>query len=69
MVMRMNKRLTATSERIATGLLLLIVAAILPVMAAEPDKERLQELLYGEALFLSHQKDYLTAIARLQLAE
>ncbi len=67
--MRMNKHLTAASAHIATGILLLVFVASLPVMAAEPDSERLQELLYGEALFLSHQQDYLTAIARLQLAE
>ncbi|MEH6636211.1 MAG: tetratricopeptide repeat protein [Halioglobus sp.] len=34
-----------------------------------PGSERLQELLYGEALFHSHQQDYITAISRLQLAE
>jgi tetratricopeptide (TPR) repeat protein len=68
MVMLMNKRLAATSGRIASSLLLLLVVAILPVMATEPDSERLQELLYGEALFLLHQQDYLTAITRLQLA-
>ena len=67
--MRMNKHLTAASAHIATGIALLVFVATLPVMAAKPDSERLQELLYGEALFLSHQQDYLTAIARLQLAE
>ena len=41
----------------------------LSVAAAEQDSGRLQELLYGEALFLSHQQDYLSAISRLQLAE
>jgi tetratricopeptide (TPR) repeat protein len=69
MVMRMNKRLTAAAERIMTTLLLLVVVASSPALAVEPDNERLQELLYGEALFLSHQQDYSTAIARLQLAE
>lgn len=50
--------------------LLLVVAGIsLPATAVEPDAARLQELLYGEALFLSHQQDYLAAITRLQLAE
>ena len=33
------------------------------------DAGRLQELLYGEALFHSHQQDYLAAINRLQLAQ
>jgi tetratricopeptide (TPR) repeat protein len=69
MVMLMIKRLTAISKRITTGILLLLVVATLPVMAAKPDSEGLQQLLYGEALFLSHQQDYLTAIVRLQLAE
>jgi len=41
----------------------------LPVAAVEQDDERLQELLYGEALFHSHQQDYLTAITRLELVE
>jgi len=41
----------------------------LSVAAAEQDSGRLQELLYGEALFLSQQQDYLSAISRLQLAE
>lgn len=41
----------------------------LPAAAAEQDAGRLQELLYGEALFHSHQQDYLSAITRLQLVE
>jgi tetratricopeptide (TPR) repeat protein len=51
--------------------LLLIAAAwmTLPVAAVEQDKERLQDLLYGEALFLSRQQDYLSAITRLQQVE
>jgi len=40
-----------------------------PAVAVEPDSERLQQLLYGEALFHSHQQDYMSAINRLQLAE
>ena len=68
MVTLMNKRLTAISRRITTDILLLLAVATLPVMAAGPDSEGLQQLLYGEALFLSHQQDYLTAITRLQLA-
>jgi tetratricopeptide (TPR) repeat protein len=39
------------------------------VAAAEPDPERLQELLYGEALFHAHQQDYLSAITHLQRLE
>ena len=45
------------------------VGLTLSVTAAEPDSGRLQELLYGEALFHSHQQNYLAAITRLQLAE
>jgi tetratricopeptide (TPR) repeat protein len=45
------------------------VGTTLSVTAAEQDTGRLQELLYGEALFHSHQQDYLSAITRLQLAE
>ncbi|MGB5338437.1 MAG: tetratricopeptide repeat protein [Gammaproteobacteria bacterium] len=50
---------------------LLIVAAGMssPAAAAAQDAEHLQELLYGEALFYSHQQDYLSAITRLQLIE
>ncbi|MDX2456043.1 MAG: tetratricopeptide repeat protein [Gammaproteobacteria bacterium] len=43
------------------------VSVLSPAIAR--DDERLQELLYGEALFLSHQQDYLSAISRLQMAE
>ena len=50
-------------------LLCAAVGVTLPVAAADQDDERLQQLLYGEALFLSHQQDYLSAISRLQLAE
>ncbi|GMQ86868.1 MAG: hypothetical protein BMS9Abin08_0066 [Gammaproteobacteria bacterium] len=35
----------------------------------ENDSGRLQELLYGEALFNFHQQDYFSAITRLQLAD
>jgi tetratricopeptide (TPR) repeat protein len=55
------------------GLLLCLpfaaIAMSLPATAAEQDDGRLQELLYGEALFHSHQQDYLSAINRLQMAE
>ena len=37
--------------------------------APESHPGRLQELLYGEALFYFNQKDYFSAITRLQLAE
>ena len=50
-------------------LLFAAVAMVLPAVAVGPDAGRLQELLYGEALFLSHQQDYLSAITRLQMAE
>jgi tetratricopeptide (TPR) repeat protein len=36
---------------------------------ADDRASRLQELLYGEALFYSNQKDYVSAISRLELAE
>ena len=64
--MRMPERLTAISKYILTAVLMLVV---MPAMAVGQDSERLQELLYGEALFLSHEQDYLGAIARLQLTE
>ena len=59
-------------EKLRGLLMTLLCAAVgvtLPVAAADQDDERLQQLLYGEALFHSHQHDYLTAITRLQLAE
>ena len=52
-----------------TGLLYAVASVALPVTAVEQDPGRLQELLYGEALFLSHQQDYVSAITRLQMAE
>lgn len=49
---------------------LLVMAGLsLSVPAVDQDDGRLQELLYGEALFHAHQRDYLSAIARLQLLE
>ncbi len=45
------------------------VGVTLSAAAVEQDSGRLQELLYGEARFLSQQQDYLSAISRLQLAE
>ena len=65
----MQKRPT---EKLRTQLCYLLLAAVSmssPVSLAEQDAGRLQELLYGEALFHSHQQDYLSAISRLQLAE
>ena len=50
-------------------LLCAAVGVSLPAAAADQDDERLQQLLYGEALFHAHQQDYLSAITRLQLAE
>ena len=51
------------------GMLCLLTGSASPALAAEPDNARLQELLYGEALFHSEQQDYLSAISRLQQAE
>jgi tetratricopeptide (TPR) repeat protein len=59
-------------EKLRGLIMMLLCAAVgvtLPATAADQDDERLQQLLYGEALFLSHQQDYLSAISRLQLAE
>lgn len=59
-------------EKLRGLLMTLLCAAVgvtLPAAAADQDDERLQQLLYGEALFYSHQQDYLSAITRLQLAE
>jgi tetratricopeptide (TPR) repeat protein len=67
--MLMHNRLLETPGRTARALLMLAAAVVMPALATDQDSERLQELLYGEALFLSHQQDYLTAITRLQLAE
>jgi tetratricopeptide (TPR) repeat protein len=50
-------------------LLCVAVCITLTATAMAQDDEHLQQLLYGEALFLSHQQDYLSAISRLQLAE
>ena len=50
-------------------LLIACTGMAFPAVAVEPDTERLQQLLYGEALFHSHQQDYMSAINRLQLAE
>jgi len=50
-------------------LLCAAVGMVLPAAAMAQDEEGLQQLLYGEALFLSQQQDYLSAISRLQLAE
>jgi tetratricopeptide (TPR) repeat protein len=50
-------------------LLFLAVGVTLPAAATDQDAGRLQELLYGEALFHSHQQDYMAAITRLQMVE
>ena len=67
--MLMSPRLIAVAVSIISAVLLLTLAASAPLLAAEQDSARLQQLLYGEALFLSRQQDYLTAITRLQQAE
>lgn len=48
---------------------LIFVSIHLAAATEAQDAARLQELLYGEALFHSHQQDYLSAISRLQMAE
>ncbi len=50
-------------------LLFAAAGVTLPAAAVDQDAGRLQELFYGEALFHSHQQDYLSAITRLQLVE
>jgi len=50
-------------------LLFAVTCVTLPVAAVEQDDRSLQDLLYGEALFHSHQQEYLSAITRLQLVE
>ncbi len=60
----------AAKLRVILGFLTLVTASFqLQAATDTPDGERLQELLYGEALFHSHQQDYLKAISRLELAE
>jgi tetratricopeptide (TPR) repeat protein len=48
---------------------LVAVSINLSAATAAQDTARLQELLYGEAMFHSQQQDYLAAISHLQLAE
>lgn len=67
--MAMKNRLLEMLRGFPAALLCATVGVTLPAAAADQGDERLQELLYGEALFHSHQQDYLTAITRLQLAE
>jgi tetratricopeptide (TPR) repeat protein len=50
-------------------LLLVAVSMNFSLNVGAQDSARLGELLYGEALFHSHQQDYLSAISRLQMAE
>jgi tetratricopeptide (TPR) repeat protein len=69
MVAPMINRSVETLRGLLMMLLCAAVGVTLPVAATNQDDERLQQLLYGEALFLSHQQDYLSAISRLQLAE
>ncbi len=65
----MQKRSTEKIRSLLRRLLFAVVSICLPATAAEQNAGRLQELLYGEALFHSHQKDYLSAISRLQLVQ
>ena len=48
---------------------LVVVSINLSAATAQQDAARLQELLYGEAVFHSQQQDYLAAISRLQMSE
>jgi len=64
-----NRSLFAELRGPVRRLLLAAACVTLPAAAVEQDDGRLQELLYGEALFDSHQHDYLSAITRLQLVE
>lgn len=48
---------------------LVAISISLSAAAWSQDVARLRELLYGEALFHSHQQDYISAISRLQMAE
>lgn len=64
--------LTTPGRRLRITLSGLLLFAFTMPMTAAPQPQghtRLQELLYGEALFLSQQGDYLSAINRLQMAE
>ena len=56
-------------RRFLRWLLCVAAGVTLPAAAVAQDAGRLQELLYGEALFHSHQQDYLSAITRLRLVE
>ena len=65
----MRSRLPGTIRALLLCLPFTVASMNLSATDQAQDTERLQELLYGEALFHSHQQDYLSAISRLQLAE
>ncbi len=65
----MYSRAVAELRAVVFRLLCTAAAFSLPVAALAQDAGRLQELLYGEALFHSHQQDYLSAITLLQQVE
>lgn len=68
----MSDRLPEFARTIFRCSMLWMLMLLNPVALAGPrenDSGRLQELLYGEALFHFHQQDYFSAITRLQLAD
>ncbi len=65
----MHSRSVEKLRGLICWLLFSVACMNLPAAATERDTGRLQELLYGEALFHSHQQDYLSAITRLRLVE
>ena len=65
----MCHRATAIRYLLAPFYLLLVISTTLAAGAWARDPGHLEQLAYREALFHSHQQDYLAAINRLQLAE
>jgi tetratricopeptide (TPR) repeat protein len=68
----MLDRLPAIARAIFCFSMVWVLMLLNPAAMADPqenDSRRLQELLYGEALFHFHQQDYFSAITQLQLAD
>ncbi len=68
----MPDRLPEFARTIFRCSMLWVLMLLNPMALADPrenESGRLQELLYGEALFHFHQQDYFSAITRLQLAD
>ena len=68
----MPDRLPEFARTIFRCSMLWVLMLLNPVALADPrenDSGRLQELLYGEALFHFQQQDYFSAITQLQLAD